>query len=182
MSLVSKRPAKLLAVVLMVALTPAAALLAWSAPTFADPPCDSDQTTPDCLAITSVSPEPGATNVSVAPTSSFTFADFNQNITADKLGKTIRLKNLDLAKGGVNVTETVSYFIPEYVLRVIPNTYDGNSNVVFECDTAYKVRVGGGPGSGQVRSESGQEISEVPAGVSLKDGVARWTFTTAACP
>jgi len=111
----------------------------------------------------------------------FASADFNQNITSDKLAKAIRVKNLDLAQGGVNVSDTVSYFIPEYVLRVIPNTYVGGQPV-FECGTTYKVRVGGGPLSGQVRSDSGQEISEVPAGVNLKDGVARWRFTTEACP
>ena len=63
MSLIGKGPTMLLAIMLAVALACSAALLAGDVPAFADEPCDSDPSTPECLAITSVSSSPGATDV-----------------------------------------------------------------------------------------------------------------------
>ena len=58
MSLIGKGPTMPLAIMLAVALACSAALLAGDVPAFADEPCDSDPSTPECLAITSVSSSP----------------------------------------------------------------------------------------------------------------------------
>ena len=186
MSLIGKGPTMLLAIMLAVALACTAALLAGDAPAFAEEPCDSDPSTPDCLAITSVSPSPGAKDVPLDHGSdvpfgpgSFATAHFNQPISPSALHKQIRLKNLD--KGGLNVTGAIWYDVSRFVMAVQPDTLNSMGDPIFECGTTYKVRVGGGPRSGEVRSESGQNISEVPAGVTLRDGIARWKFSTVAC-
>jgi Bacterial Ig-like domain len=130
--------------------------------------CDFDPTTPDplCLAITDVSPEPGATNVSLSnPPLAQIF--FNQEISLNNIFKTVRLINVDTRE---DVTGFIGYSFGSNRLTIQPDTIN------FECDTTYEVIIR------RLRSVSGLRISEVPGDVTFKKGTASWTFTTEPCP
>ena len=172
MSLLGKRHTMLLlAAMLTAALACAAVLVAAgsAAPANAQTiACDADPMTPDCLAITDVSPEPDATNVPLEPAAAS--ATFNQLINTEELGKIIRLINVDIGKR-VDGTEQYTFGTNELAIALAN----------FKCGTTYKVIVGG-RGSRAVRTDSGLKIHEVPAGVTLtKRGVASWKFDTVPC-
>ena len=118
---------------------------------------------PHPLAITILSPGPGDTDVALSPGRVVVFLD--PFLDSDNLARKVRLTNVNT---GEDVTPLdIGYNFPELSITT-PGT-------TFECGTTYEVSLI------RLKSLAGGKLSEAPEGVTLKGGVATWTFTTVDC-
>jgi hypothetical protein len=182
MSLIRKRQTRLLVLMLTAAVALAAVLIAGSTPANAAkplPPCDFNPTTPDplCLVITDVSPDPGATNVPLAP--GIVEITFNQMINGENVSRKFRVENVAT---GENVTAGFQTFADGRLWAFVANPQGSSA---FECGTTYEATVGG-RGQRAVTSLSGLPLlpRQPESGdiVTFEKGAVTWTFTTVACP
>jgi hypothetical protein len=177
MSLLGKRPTKLLVLMLTgAALACAALLLAGSAPANAAPK--------EPLIITDVSPEPGATNVPVdiGNAEGGVVATFNHELHTTDVRPNMHLTNVET---GEDVRRPLCYIPdPDATKLIIPLNTDNRcgfpDTTPLECDTTYEVSVSG-KGRGAVRGFDRGKLSGVPAGVTFEKRIASWTFTTVPC-
>jgi hypothetical protein len=177
MSLLGKRPTKLLMLMLTAAaLACAAMLLVGSAPANAVPK--------ERLIITDVWPEPGATNVPVdiGNAEGGVVATFNHELHTTDVRPNMHLTNVETAE---DVRRPLCYIPAADATKLIillneDNDCDFPDTTPLECDTTYEVTVSG-KGRGAVRGFDKGKLSGVSEGVTLEKRIASWTFTTVAC-
>jgi hypothetical protein len=181
MSLIGKRPTKLLALMLTAAaLACAAMLLAASAPANAAPKKEP-------LIITDVEPDPGATNV---PVDDDVVATFNHELHTTDIRPNMHLTNVET---GEDVRRPLCYSPdPDATILAFLLSKDNICDfpevdtTPLKCDTTYEVTVSG-KGRGAVRGFDRGKLSGVDPlnpdleEVTFKRRIASWTFTTVAC-
>jgi hypothetical protein len=171
MSLLGRRPTKLLTLMLISALACAAVLLATSDPAKAAPK--------EPLVIMAVSPMPGATNV---PVDTNVVATFNHELYTTDIRPNMHLTNVET---GEDVHRPLCYSpdADATTLSIVVNE-DNDCGIPdttpLECDTTYEVSVSG-KGRGAVRGFDRGKLSGVPARVTFEKRIASWTFTTVSC-
>jgi hypothetical protein len=174
MSLLGKRPPKLLVLMLTAAaLACAAMMLAASAPAFAAPK--------EPLFITDVSPEPGATN---EPVDTLIQAVFDHELLSPRVRPNMHLTNVET---GEDVRRPLEFdpFLPTAggptLTILLKDAPPPLVTTPLECGTTYEVSVSG-KGRGAVKGFDGGKLSGVlDERVTFERRTASWTFTTGPC-